>query len=1024
MRSVRRAWVLAFLLAATMIPANVGVADSHVFLSELHYDNAGTDVGEFFEVQGPAGTDLSGWSVVLYNGNGGTPYDTIDLSSAVIDDEGAGSGAVSVSLPTNGLQNGSPDGLALVSSTSAVVEFLSYEGSFLAVGGPADGMTSTDIGVAESNGTPIGESLQKVAGTWSGPAAESPGSLNAAGPPPPPAPTVFVSELHYDNTGTDVGEAVEITAPAGMDMAGWSIVLYNGSSTQLSPYATVDLNGTVPSGGAFSSFIVGIQNGAPDGLAIIDPTNAVIEFLSYEGSFTAAAGPAIGLTSTDIGVSESSSTLVGESLQKIGGVWTGPAPSTFAEPLVLPPREVKIHDVQGSGGDSPLVGERVIVEGIVVGDFETFDRLAGFFVQEEDTDADADASTSEGVFVFNASNNSVSVGDLVRVEGTVEERFGNTQLTGSVSVGVVSSGNALPSAESVKLPLAASDALEAFEGMLANLPQTLSILEYFNYDRYGEIVVGSERQFQPTAVFEPGSLEAAALAEANALDRITIDDGRGDQNPDPAIHPGNGDEFTLQNRFRGGDTIAGITGPIYFDFGLYRVVPTEFGDFAEANPRPDGPTDVGGDVKVAAFNALNYFLTVDDGRNDICGPDRNMECRGADSETERLRQRAKLLSALEGLDADVVGLVEVENTPGVEPLADLVAGLNDGLGAGTYEYIAAGDESVVGTDAIKVGVIYKPGVVTPIGDTAILDDPSFLDPRSLGDDKNRAALAQSFVENASGEVFSVTVNHLKSKGSGCGAGDDDPLQGSCNLTRTLSAQRLLDWIETSPTGVADDDFLIIGDLNSYDKEDPIGELTAGGFTDLVGAYGGEFAYSYLFDGQLGYLDYAMSSSSMTSQVTGATVWHVNADEPDLIDYDTSFKRDAQDALYEPNAFRSSDHDPVLVGLDLDSGMALTASPDVLWPVDRKLHTVELALSSGGEVSITSVESSELDSTNRGDRGGDVVIVDGDTVMLRAERYSIDGRTYTIHADLTIDGQVRIGATVLVVVPHDQRRSFR
>jgi len=333
--------------------------------------------------------------------------------------------------------------------------------------------------------------------------------------------------------------------------------------------------------------------------------------------------------------------------------------------------------------------------------------------------------------------------------------------------------------------------------------------------------------------------------------RITIDDGRTSQNPDPAIHPGNGDEFTLENRFRGGDTITGIAGPIYYDFGLYRLMPTEFGEFGEVNSRPDGPGDVGGTVEVAAFNALNYFMTIDDGTNDICGPDSDMECRGADSETERLRQRAKLLSALEGLDADVVGLVEVENTPGVEPLADLVAGLNDSLGVGTYEYIAAGDESVVGTDAIKVGVIYKPGVVTPIGDTAILDDPSFLDPRSLGDDKNRAAVAQTFVENASGEAFSVVVNHLKSKGSGCGAGDDDPLQGSCNLTRTLSAQRLLDWIESSPTGVADDDYLIVGDLNSYDKEDPIDVLRGGGFTDLIGAYGGELAYSYVFDGQLG-----------------------------------------------------------------------------------------------------------------------------------------------------------------------------
>ena len=128
---------------------------------------------------------------------------------------------------------------------------------------------------------------------------------------------------------------------------------------------------------------------------------------------------------------------------------------------------------------------------------------------------------------------------------------------------------------------------------------------------------------------------------------------------------------------------------------------------------------------------------------------------------------------------------------------------------------------------------------------------------------------------------------------------------------------LLDWIATDPTGTGDPDFLIIGDLNSYDKEDPIDVFTAGGYADLLAAYQGELAYSYLFGGALGYLDYGMSSATLTPQVTGATAWHINSDEPDILDYDTSFKKDAQDALFEPNAFRSSDHDAVIIGLDLD-----------------------------------------------------------------------------------------------------------
>ena len=157
----------------------------------------------------------------------------------------------------------------------------------------------------------------------------------------------------------------------------------------------------------------------------------------------------------------------------------------------------------------------------------------------------------------------------------------------------------------------------------------------------------------------------------------------------------------------------------------------------------------------------------------------------------------------------------------------------------------------------------------------------------------------------------MVVNHLKSKGSECGIGDDDPVQGNCNLTRTLAAQALVEWLETDPTNSGDADVLIIGDLNSYDKEDPIDAFIAGGFTDLVYQFQGEFAYSYVFDGQLGYLDHALANWDLLSQDTGVTVWHINADEPDLIDYDMTFKLDAQDALYASDPYRSSDHDPVI-----------------------------------------------------------------------------------------------------------------
>ena len=111
--------------------------------------------------------------------------------------------------------------------------------------------------------------------------------------------------------------------------------------------------------------------------------------------------------------------------------------------------------------------------------------------------------------------------------------------------------------------------------------------------------------------------------------------------------------------------------------------------------------------------------------------------------------------------------------------------------------------------------------------------------------------------------------------------------------------------------------LILGDMNSYAKEDPITTLEKAGFTNLIEQRNGREAYSYAFDGQWGYLDHALGSASINSQVTGVGDWHVNADEPSILDYNTEFKTPAQvSSLYAPDQFRISDHDPVVVGLDL------------------------------------------------------------------------------------------------------------
>ena len=739
------------------------------FIAEIHYDNVGADVGEFVEVAGPAGTDLNGWTLVPYNGSSGTQYSATALSG-VIDDEGAGSGAVSFAIA--GLQNGAPDGVALVDDTGGVVEFLSYEGSFDATDGPAVGLTSIDIVVSETSTTPVGESLQLIDGAWSGPVAESPGELNTGAPP---GPVVVVAEIHYDNDGADVGEFVEVAGTAGTDLTGWSIVLYNG--TNGTAYGAVDLSGSIDDegagSGAVSFAIVGLQNGSPDGLALIDGNGNVVEFLSYEGVLTAADGPAVGLTSIDIVVSETNTTPIGQSLQLIDGTWSGPAPESPGVLNAVAPADTQfIHDVQGSGAASPLVGSTVVVEGIVVGDFQdgaagVNGDLDGFFVQEEDSDADADSATSEGIFVFDGSSPTVNVaiGDRVQVEGVVSEFFDKTQITSFSGVSVISTGNAAPTPASASLPVLDVNAFEAFEGMSVTFAQDLVISEYFNFDRFGEVVLTSQRNVTPTAEVEPGPA-AIAEAEAYALDGITLDDGRTNQNPDPAIHP-NGAVFDLTNLFRGGDTVADVTGVMDYGFGLYRIQPTQGADYANVNPRTAAPDPVGGRLQVATFNVLNYFTTLDNS-GPICGPSADQDCRGADDFIEFTRQRDKIVSAIAAIDADVVGLSEIENNPGDVPTADLVAGLNDLLGAGTYDYVATG---AVGTDAIRTALIYKPVSVSPSGAFAVLD--SSVDPL-FDDTRNRPVLAQTFVENATGAAVTVAVNHFKSKGSACGPGDRCP----------------------------------------------------------------------------------------------------------------------------------------------------------------------------------------------------------------------------------------------------------
>lgn len=960
------------LVSAAMAAAVVAVpafADIPVFINEIHYDNSGADANEAIEIAGPAGTDLSGWSIVLYNGANGRVYSTTTLND-VIGDAGAGYGVVAQYFPVNGVQNGAPDGIALVDAFNNPVQFISYEGSFVAVDGPAAGMTSADIGVSETGSTALGESLQLSGSgiyaenfSWQAPASQTFGLINNNqhfGDASGSNTHVVINELDADNPGTDSAEFVELYdgGVGNTALDGLSLVMYNGSND--TSYASFDLTGYRTNADGYfvlcgdAANVAGcdldvspdsnlIQNGAdavalysadvsafPNGTALT--TDGLLDAVVY-GTNDAddmellallnAGQPQLNDTQTE----SLQRCPNGNGMQRNTDSFAAYTPTPGGENVcVTPPADVYVHDIQGSSDSSPMVGALVRVQAVVVGDFQGSDRLNGFYIQEEDTDADNDPLTSEGVFVYAPGSVDVQPGDVVRVVGRVTEYSGLTEIGNVESVDVVSS-DASVSAVNLVFPLNNVADLEAYEGMAVHIAQPMVIAEYYNYDRYGELVLasplaGDSRPYQPTAVVAPGA-DAIARQQLNQLSRITLDDGTTAQNPRVLRHP-NGDAFGLNNGFRGGDQVSDVVGVMDHRFGAYRIQPTAAAGYAPVNPRDDIAPTVYGDVKVASFNVLNYFTTLDENGN-LCGPQLNLGCRGADNAQEFQRQRDKIIDALLSMDADVVGLLELENNASAA-IEDLVSGLNAVAGDGVYAFI---DTGTIGSDAIRVAMIYQPAKVKPLGSFAVLD--ASVDTRFV-DDKNRPVLAQSFVSLLNAGRFTVAVNHLKSKGSACddlGDVNTGDGQGNCNLTRTAAAQAEMDWLATNPTGYGDGDVLIIGDLNAYAKEDPIRAIETGAddvsgsaddFVNLVAAYQGDAAYSYVFDGQFGYLDYALASASLTDQVSGVSEWHINADEADVLDYNTDYKPAEQIALYQADAFRSSDHDPVLIGLQLQASI--------------------------------------------------------------------------------------------------------
>jgi predicted extracellular nuclease len=568
-----------------------------------------------------------------------------------------------------------------------------------------------------------------------------------------------------------------------------------------------------------------------------------------------------------------------------------------------------IPQIQGSGAKSPYAGSVQTTRGVL-----TAKVGSGFFIQ--DPKGDNDPTTSDGIFVFGASTDA-QPGETVEVTGTVTEytptgasrsytEFGNvtkvTRLGGSTTIAPTN----------IELPY---PDLARVEGMLVHITTPLTVSGNGYLGDRGELVLSNGRLEQPSNHYAPGSAEAKALTAANATNMIVLDDGIFvTPNPIPYI----GQDGTV----RSGDTVTDLTGVV--DYGAaggldpsFKLQPTQAPTFSRTNPRPPVVQGTPGNLRVVSANIENFFTTFTDGTNYLgqtgqgCSLGSSVSksnCRGADNLNEFQRQSTKLVADLKGLDADLAALMEVQNNGDIT-LSYIVDQLNTAYGSKVYSYVA--NVPVTGTDAIRVAMIYKPAMVTPVG-APIADGDSV---------NNRPPLAQTFKLNSNGAKFTLVANHLKSKGSCGGAGtgnsDSGDGQGCWTAARVQQAQRLLSYLVPQIKQASGDDrILLVGDMNAYGHEDPIATLTSNGFVNEVERFKRPDGtpYSYVFAGLSGYLDHALASTALDGQVAGILEWHINADEPAALDYNlnTGLSQD----LYQPNQFRESDHDPLVIGLNL------------------------------------------------------------------------------------------------------------
>ncbi len=554
--------------------------------------------------------------------------------------------------------------------------------------------------------------------------------------------------------------------------------------------------------------------------------------------------------------------------------------------LARGPAVTAIGQVQGSGPRSPLEGRQVTVEGFVTADLRA--GLGGVFLQDA---GDGDPATSDALFVQLDPARALPAGQWLRVTGTVQELAagkGGQTLT-ALQAETLAAARARP-APAVTVLEAVPASWEALEGMKVRITAPLTLAGQDPLARHGELVVAFDgRLWQPTELAAAGTAENAALVADNARRRLRLDDGSSQRDPGRVSYLPEAAQLRTGMVFRGVEGVVDQRHDGDYRLQLTTALPVP------AIERPQPPV-VAGALRIAAFNLENYFNGDGHGGG-------FPTLRGAKTFAQFQAQQAKLVATIRGLDADVAALMELEND-GYGPdsaIAGLVRALNEGQGKDRHwAFVDAGKGP--GDNPIRVGIIYRAARVAPVGKPAVLEREPF-------GERSRVPLAQAFRMGRKGRPFVVVANHFKSKGcseaSGADADQNDG-QGCWTATRVESARLLHQWLQRDPTGSGSVDAVLLGDFNAYAMEAPIRQLQADGWRDAFKVVGVPQPYSYVYNGLTGRLDHALLNPGMAARLKGAAEWHINADEAD-------------DAGYQgrnvPGPWRSSDHDPLLLGFD-------------------------------------------------------------------------------------------------------------